>query len=236
MKVLVVGAGGHVGSILRPALEGAHDCRYLDALANPQMPDALIGDVNDEALIVRAIQCMDAVIYLATGRPPVALAPCGEIGSAFDVNVRGWYLMLHRGLTAGLRRFIYASTLSVYRLNTHPDAVITEATPPDAWSAYGVSKRIGEFLAQAAAQQYPDATIASLRLFLPQSDEQWRKIPAEKRHPGALGPGDLRRLFLAALALEEPGAHVVQATGDLEGRSFPNTDATALLGWAPQGC
>lgn len=38
MKVLITGAAGHIGTILRPALEAEHDCRFLD-LARPADTD-----------------------------------------------------------------------------------------------------------------------------------------------------------------------------------------------------
>ena len=56
MKVLVVGAAGKVGGIIREAMEGAHDCYYYDRHAVAERADrTTIADVNDEAKIRAAI-------------------------------------------------------------------------------------------------------------------------------------------------------------------------------------
>ena len=49
------------------------------------------------------------------------------------------------------------------------------------------------------------------------------------------GPRDTCRLFLAALRLSEPGVHILQASGDVQGQHFPNTRVRELLGWEPRG-
>ena len=50
-----------------------------------------------------------------------------------------------------------------------------------------------------------------------------------------LGPLDTRRLFLAALNCSTPGAHIVQAAGDVNGEKFPSDKAYEVLGWRPRG-
>ena len=81
MKVLVVGAAGHVGTIVRPALEREHDCRFFDRRALPDTNGrCIVGDVNDEGLVRQAVQETDAVVYLAMGVKPDAKkgAPTSE--------------------------------------------------------------------------------------------------------------------------------------------------------------
>ena len=152
------------------------------------------------------------------------------------MNVVGWYRFLREGLAAGVRRFVYASTLSVYG-PSRPER-IDEQMPADSWDPYGVSKRQGEALCQAAASQCPDATIVVLRMVSPQDEAGWERLkvkrPKIRIHHFAQGLNDLRRLYLAAVACARPGAHIVQTTGDTEGLYFPNTRATELLGWAPR--
>ena len=237
MKVLVVGVAGHVGSIVRPALEREHECRLFDRRPLPDTNGrCIIGDVNDEALVQQAVQDMDAVVYLAMGIKPGTEKVCSDIGPAFAVNVVGWYRFLREGLAAGVRRFVYASTLSVY-CHRRPER-IDEHVPADAWDPYGISKRQGEALCHAAAHQYPDATIIVLRMVWPLNEAGWehQKVhrPQVQIQHFAQGPNDPRRLYLAALACDAPGAHIVQTSGDVEGSYCPNTRATELLGWAPR--
>lgn len=236
MKLLVVGGAGLVGSVIRPSLAEEFECTYFDVrpIPNPG-PNDIVGDVNDDATVQRAVQGQQAVVYLAMGIRPGTAKDVSDIDQAFNVNVRGWYRVLFHGQQCGIRRYVYASTLSVYNpLRSMP--FIDESIPPTAFDPYGLSKRLGEQIGAAAVQKHPDTVIVAVRMCLPQRDEDWarlRSLPPEQRGY-AQGPNDLRRLYLAALRLDKPGMHVVQTTGDIEGRQMPNTRAGQLLGWQPR--
>ena len=239
MKLLIVGGAGYVGSILRPALEASHTCRYLDLRPIAGAEDrCFVGSVRNPELVKRAVNDIDILVWSAMGKNP-AVARGGEhdLDAAFDVNVRDLYRTLNIAHRAGVRRFVYAGSLSVYeRIGTQPRAPLEESMPGDAWHAYGMTKRLGEFMGQALARHDPKVTFISLRLMWPRNDADW---PGNEYRPGLkwypLGPGDLRRLFLAAVVFDRPGAYFVQATGDLGGEVYPNNRATELLGWKPEG-
>lgn len=241
MNVLIVGGAGHVGTILRPALEPAYNCRYLDLHPVEGAEDrTVVGDVNDETAVTRAVEGQQALVYLAMG---VAMQSNGQrsvsdVDAAFDVNVRGFYRVLALALQAGVQRVCLASTLSVYKRLDRVTPV-DEMVPADSWEPYGLSKRVGEFLCQAASQRYPEATIVALRLMRPTNEADWPQVrfdPAKKRRLGATGPQDIRRLFLRALELDRPGCHIVQATGDITDQRLPNHRVRELLGWLPENC
>jgi len=235
MRVLVVGGAGHVGSIIRSALEQQHACRYFDLRPVPGAEDrTIVADVNDDPAVAKSLVDVDALVYLAMGKPP-RTRDCSEIDGMFIVNVIGFYRFLWHALHAGVRRIVYASSLSVYQ-KLYEGLPRDESIAADSFAAYGVTKRLGEQMCLAGAQQHPDATIVALRLMFPQDEEGWAKRDPSKQHwLGALGPQDTRRLFLAAVACNRPGAHIVQASGDTDGQSFPNTAATELLDWRPLG-
>ncbi|MCX5659392.1 MAG: NAD(P)-dependent oxidoreductase [Planctomycetota bacterium] len=238
MNVLVIGAAGYVGTILRPALEQHHTCRFFDIVP---VPDAegrcMVGSINNDKDLRDAAHRMDAVLFLAMGAKPGHVARSELITSSFEVNVCGYYRTLLAGVRAGATRFILASTLSVYYPLTNPlRRPLTEETPPDAiMEPYGFSKRVAEFTNEAFAAKYPKCTFLALRLMWPRSEKDW---PGNEYTPGQYwypqGPEDLRRLFLAALDFDTPGAHAVQTTGDLGNDVYPNTKATQLLGWRPE--
>ncbi len=245
MKVLLVGGAGYVGHIVRPGLEADHeiycfDRRPVEALGQR----SFVGDVNDDTAIMHAVYGMDAIIYMALGAPPTesikAIKKAEDIDLAFDVNVRGLYRFLAAGLKAGARKFINAGSLSVYHRIGHV-VPIDETVQPDAWDPYGISKRLGETLCAAAGQRYPHATIITLRLMLPRMEEDFdgsALIRGGKKRTKRLyqtGPNDVRRVFVAALNCYRPGAHVVQAGGDVEGADYSNARVKELLGWKPQG-
>ena len=230
MKVLVVGAAGYVGSILRPALEREHDCTYFDRREISRAEDRMIvGDVNDEAKVRRAVEGIEAIIYAPLGVKPGTQKDVGDIDASFGVNLRAWYRWLVIALEAGIRRFVYASSMSVY--HSLDRRRTDETMPADAWSAYGTSKRLAETVCESAAQAHPDITIVALRMYWPRNDQDWPVNDVSF----AQGPNDLRRLYLAALACDEPGAHIVQTTGDLDGSRHPHNAVAKLLGWTPEG-
>lgn len=238
MKILVVGGAGKVGSILLPALDAEHDVTIFDRRPVAGREDrSIVADTSDSEAAADAVAGMDALIYMPMGMGPgVPGTPEADIDAAFDVNLRGFYLFLTEALTAGVRRCIYTSSLSVYR-DVMERGRIDEDVEPDGWDAYAVSKRLAEKLCVAVASREPRLTIIALRLCGPKTEQEKERLRREYPRVAHLWtyPDDLRRLFLAALTCPTPGAHVIQATGDVRGTQFPGTRATALLGWRPRG-
>ena len=236
MKLLIVGGAGYVGTVIRPALEAQFACTHFDLRPVSGAEDrAVTADVDDDDKVRQAVAGRDAILYLAMGLGKAA-PTCNEIGAAFDVNVRGLYRFCYHSLEAGIKRFVYASTLSVYK-HLRQEQDIDENVPSDAWDPYGMSKRVGEFVCRSAAGEYPDTTIVALRLMMPRNTADWpphRYNPESSHNCCALGPKDTQRLFVAAVNCDRPGFHLMQATGDMKDRSYPNKRAYQVLGWLPQ--
>lgn len=241
MKTLLVGAAGYVGSIIRPAIEREFDYRYFDRVpVAGRKGRTVIADVLDEGAVTRAIRGVDAIVYSALGMPAADRAKhigCNDTESAFRVNVAGWHLFAFLGLQAGVRRFVYVSSLSVYN---ESQAGLGERVAPDAFYAYGFSKRAGEHVCDALAQACPGATVTSLRLMAPLSDERFARETSQNpnfRRSSHLhtGPDDLRGAVLASINLEKPGHHKVHVTSDARQEVFRWGHAMRVLGWRPRG-
>ena len=244
MRVLIVGGAGYVGTIIRPALMDQHDCRCFDRTRVDEMGDrSIIGDVNDLKAVRRAVQGVESIIYLPMGGVRTESddqvadnrVQCA-VGAGFDVHVQGFYRFLWEGLAAGIRNFVYVSTLSVFD-HVYGRRPLEESAVPDSWGTYSVTKQLGEQLGLMAARQCPEATIVILRIMRPLTVEEQRQRVRDEtpRDRMCLGPEDIGRLFLAAVACQKPGAHVVHASGDREGGHFSHARATELLGWRPTG-
>lgn len=259
MHLLLIGGAGHLGSIVRPALEREHTCRYLDIKPVPGAADrTIIGSVNDDEAMRKALEGIDVALYMALGvgepfTPPGLSHPSPHHNPdvAMNVNVLGVYRMLMHGLEMGVRRYVHASSLSVYEGAGKPYPV-DETHPLDAWTPYGLTKRLAEDVCHAATQRYPDASILALRLVLPMSDEQWAEREARRqewaaqqevegtqgsrrRRSHALGPEDARRLYQAAVRFDQPGFHPVQTSGDVAGEDISHDRVCKLIGWKPEG-
>lgn len=236
MRVLMVGGAGGVGTMIRPALEADHEVTVFDRVAVDGIGErSIVADTGDDEAVARAIVGVDAVIYM-----PMGIGSNGDVSEldpAFDVNLRDFYRLLMHGFEAGVMRYVYTSSMSVHK-NLWSIGRIDESRPPDEWHPYGMSKRLAERLCAIAARREPRATIVALRLSMPRTEDDIRK--ALRRRP-VFSPAtytpthDARAIFLAALACSRPGAHVVQATGDVEGKLYPNDRATELLGYRATG-
>lgn len=243
MKILIVGGAGYVGSIVRDGLEAQHDCWYYDLKpVVGRESRTILADVCDAQQIQRAVVSMQAIVYMAMGVTSLTTSPTGhredvhELNFAFSVNTGGWLGFVTAGLLAGVRRFVYTSSLSVFA-NEMPDYQLTEDHPPSAWHPYGMSKRCGEFVCEEASKRQPDATFLTLRVMAPRNRENFaaRQRYKPDREPPHLGPEDTTRLYLASIACERPGYHIIHATGDVKEQWYRHRNARDLLGWEARG-
>jgi nucleoside-diphosphate-sugar epimerase len=120
--VLVTGGAGYVGTRLVPKLLAAgHTVRVLDLflfgadvfddIDDPKLT-CITGDIRDLALVRTALRGVDAVIHLAciSNDPSFELDP--DLGKS--INYDCFAPMVDAAKEAGVRRFIYASSSSVY--------------------------------------------------------------------------------------------------------------------------
>ncbi len=123
MNILVTGGAGYVGSALVPELLAlGHQVRVLDLYIygddifaqyrdNPALTE-FKADLRDTAAVARAVEGCDAVIHLAciSNDPSFELDP--DLGKS--INYDCFRPLVHAAKAAGVRRFIYASSSSVY--------------------------------------------------------------------------------------------------------------------------
>lgn len=167
MNVLVTGGAGFIGSSLAHALaEDGHAVRVLDDLSSGH-PDnvhpkaeLLVGDVADEELAVKATADVDVVFHQAAHR--AVLRSVEHPLTTDRANTHGTLTMLKAAADAGVRRFVYASSSSVYGgADVLPT---TEEEPLLPRSPYAVTKLAGEHYCRVFAELYGLETVA-LRYF-----------------------------------------------------------------------
>ena len=142
-NVLVTGGGGYVGSALVPKLLAAgHRVRVLDLFLYGD--DALDGcrgqpgygevkgDLRAPAALQRALEGCDAVIHLAC----ISNDPSFELDPALgrSINYDAFRPLVRAAKQAGVERFIFASSSSVYGIKGEPE--VTEDLPPEPLTAY----------------------------------------------------------------------------------------------------
>lgn len=167
-KILVVGGAGYVGAVLVPKLlRAGREVRVLDLFlygehvlgdVSSHLDLELIkGDIRDMACVGRAVEDCDAVIHLAciSNDPSFELDP--KLGKA--INYDSFEPLVERAKKAGVRRFIYASSSSVYGLSEAPE--VDETHPLRPLTDYSKYKVFCE--AVLPKYQAPDFTTAILR-------------------------------------------------------------------------
>ncbi|WP_306364952.1 NAD(P)-dependent oxidoreductase [Nocardia sp. CC227C] len=143
MRVLVTGHQGYLGTVMVPVLraEGHEvvgldsgffaDCVLGDA---PQDPPGLAVDLRD--VTAAQLAGFDAVVHLAalSNDPLGALAP----RITYDINHHASVRLAESAKQAGVRRFLYASTCSVY--GAAGDGLVAETAPLRPITPYAESK------------------------------------------------------------------------------------------------
>ncbi|GAA1604385.1 hypothetical protein GCM10009804_70890 [Kribbella hippodromi] len=230
-RLLVVGGSGLVGRTTLPGLMERYDVRVLDLQppAIDRAVDFVSGDATDYQAVAGAARGCDGLLYLAMG--PKAGWESGPEWTAlqFDVNVKGLYQSLTAAFDAGCSRAAVAGSMSVYADYLAPEA---ERPVPDADDVYGLTKRLGEQVAQSIARSRQRPVVA-LRLVGPMSDEDWQEFRGPHQNV-MTAASDVARAFAAALKYTPPAFFdTFVVTGDHASTSLDWSRSRDLLGWAP---
>jgi len=134
--VLVTGGAGYVGAVLVPKLldKGyrvnvldlyTYGTDIFDGIKDKSALEEIKGDICDVALLKKSLRGCDAVIHLAciSNDPTFELNP----GLSRKVNYDAFEPLVAISKESGVRRFIYASTCSVYGVSDA--ANVTEDHP-----------------------------------------------------------------------------------------------------------
>ena len=126
-KIFITGGAGYVGAVLVPhLLERDYKVTVLDLMIYgedvlPKHPylQLVKGDIRDQDLLKKLIPGNNAVIHLAciSNDPSFELNP--ELGKS--INLDAFRPLVEISRNAGVKRFIYASSSSVYGIKDEPD-------------------------------------------------------------------------------------------------------------------
>ena len=167
-NVLVTGGAGYVGSVLIPKLlADGHRVTVLDLYLfgedlfaahrnNPNLIEVK-GDLRDRSAVKRALTGCDAVIHLAciSNDPSFELNP----GLGKSINYDCFLPLVKASKDAGVKRFIYASSSSVYGVKK--EAEVTEELPLEPLTDYSRFKAMCEDVLEK--EREPGFTTLTLR-------------------------------------------------------------------------
>lgn len=133
-NVLVTGGAGYVGNVMVPQLLAAgynvtvYDILYFGKetlpLTHPNLK-VVKGDIRDISLFEKSLKGMDAVLHLAC----ISNDPSFELDENLSksVNYDCFEPLVTSAKAAGVKRFVYCSSSSVYGVSDEPQ--VTEETP-----------------------------------------------------------------------------------------------------------
>lgn len=171
MRVLLTGHQGYLGTVMAPILAAAgHEVTGLDSglfascvLGQLDTPDVegMSTDVRD--VTVEQLAGFDAVVHMAalSNDPLGALAP--EI--TYDINHHASTRLATLSKEAGVGRFVYASTCSVYGAQSGDD-LVDEDAPLKPVTPYAISKvRVEDDLAALASTDFVPVSMRNATAF-----------------------------------------------------------------------
>jgi uronate dehydrogenase len=227
--IVITGAAGVVGTMLRPRLaRPGRTLRLLDLVplvpitAGPGEEQCLQAETTDLAAMTAACRGADAVIHLA-GVP-------GETTweRILDVNINGTYTAFEAARRAGVPRVIFASSNHAVGFTPRSEFPVPDYTFPAPDTYYGVSKVAAEGLAGLYHHRYGLDTIC-IRILTcsPQ--------PPDRRSLSTwLSPDDAGRLFEACLTAPAPGFRVIFGVSANTRGGFVSLAEARALGYEPQ--
>ena len=152
MKVVVTGSSGRIGGAIAARLALRHQVTGIDR--RPGALTAAVADVRDTGRLVPLLAGADAIVHTAALHVP-DLAAHGP-HEFREVNVDATCRLLQAAGEAGVARFVYTSTTSLYGDAMLPEsgeaAWVTEALTPRPRDVYDETKLAAEEACAAAAR------------------------------------------------------------------------------------
>src|SRR6201987_3301220 len=148
MRILVTGINGYLGSLLPPELirrgnevVGLDTGYYKERALYPErgvIPLTLVKDLRE--LEPEDLYGVDAVVHMAE----LSNDPAGQLAPhiTYEINHQGSVHLAQLARKAGVKRFVYMSSCSVY--GVAGDDFVTEESPTNPQTAYGICKTLVE--------------------------------------------------------------------------------------------
>jgi uronate dehydrogenase len=235
--ILITGAAGRIGSMLRPRLaRPGRVLRLLDVVPLPDRPGspaggAAAGDpaeeivtasITDLAAMTAACDGVDAVIHLG------GIATEAAWGPILDVNINGTYTVFEAARRAAVRRVVFASSNHAVGFAPRESFPVPDDARPNPDTYYGVSKAAGEALAALYAHRYGLEAICVRILSCFDRPENPRALATW------LSPDDTGRLFDACLTAAAPGFRVIYGVSANTRGNWVSLDGARALGYQPR--
>jgi len=156
--VLVTGANGFVGShVIDALLQSGYSVKAVVRHfwnKAPQGVEVIYADLSLPVNWSEALVGVSTIIHLAARVHQMDESPQMAIDEFRNINTRATLELAEQAARAGVKRFIYLSTIAVNGSFTAPDEYFTEQSQPNPKSAYAISKYESELGLRKLSQLY----------------------------------------------------------------------------------
>jgi uronate dehydrogenase len=223
--ILITGAAGLIGSMLRPRLaRPGRTLRLLDTadLTAGPAEEVIQASVTDMEAMTSASRGASAVIHLAN------IATEASWADILQVNIQGTYVAFEAARRAGVPRVIFASSNHAVGFAPRESFPVPDYAFPAPDTYYGVGKVAGEALAGLYHYRYGLDTICIRILTC------FPKPPSARALSTWLSPDDAGRLLEACLTIPEPGFRVIYGVSANTRGGWVSLAEAEALGYRPQ--
>ncbi|MFT5086417.1 MAG: NAD+ dependent glucose-6-phosphate dehydrogenase [Candidatus Latescibacterota bacterium] len=228
-KVLITGAAGMVGTILRHHWLDRYVLRLADIrpVEDLQAHEEFVElDITQLDAFTAASQGIDVLIHLAADRSPRA----DFYKTLLDLNLIGGYNGFEAARLAGCQRIVFASSINAVLGYQGREAVSWDA-PIFPQNVYGATKCFGEALGRVYSDQHGLSCI-SVRLGSPRFDQSGDWDPEEPTHQ--ISPRDTAQLFACCVDVEDLDVAIVPGISRHKKGWQDVEDACRTIGYQPQ--
>lgn len=188
-KVVVTGGSGRLGQlVIEELFSQDYQVLSLDRLRPAvTLCPSWIADLRSSGDVYEALVGAYAVLHLGAYQAP-GLAPDAEV---FSNNVTATYNVLKAAGDLGVKKAVIASSTAAFGFIYALKGILPEYLPLDEkhpsrpQDSYGLSKLVGEQIADSLALLYADMTISSLRFPGVVFDRSYESVRERWKDPGA---------------------------------------------------
>ena len=223
-KLLITGAAGTLGTIVRKKLTGYVDILRLSDLADmgtaAEGEELIPCDLADFDAVKNLVDGVDGIVHLG------GVSTEGTFESILDANLRGTYHVFEAARQYGKPRIMFASSNHAIGFHTREER-LDRNSPLRPDSIYGVSKCFGEAMAR---YYYDKFSIESVCVRIGSCFDE----PRDRRMLTTwLSPNDFTAMIKAIFDAPRVGAAMLYGVSANKEQWWDNTHA-AFIGWTPQ--
>ncbi len=223
-RILVTGAAGRIGSVLRDGFRGTFGLVRLTDIREiapaGEAEEVVQADLSDFQAVLEAAAGVDAIVHLG------AIPDEDTFERLLRANIVATYHVFEAARRRGVRRIVFASTNHVTGFYGASERIgPNDPVRPD--SLYGVSKVFGEALGRLYADKF-GLEVVCLRI----------GAFGERPSSGAaarmwLSPRDAVQLFRKSIEAPDVGFLVVYGASNIDDPLWTNPNA-ARIGYEPE--